>query len=182
MNNDGEEVPTQCHVYHWDAKTYYQVDDLPLPLLNNAGRDLADRGNAFKVNAEGEDGGGKRDIRADDKLCSCEGKIRNSSVVNGKWGLHMSHQTGTTMLTFPAQIMESTPAIMLATNNQREIAMVGTVPALQCQGRGVRTKAAQMKDATGSSTWSIVSSGGMSERSERNGYARPFEPKKYLQP
>jgi hypothetical protein len=91
MNNGGEEIRTQRHVYHWDAKAYYQVDDLPLPLLNNAGRDLSDGRNAFQMNAEAEDSGGKRDVRADDKLCSCEGKIRKHKRRQWEVGPYICH-------------------------------------------------------------------------------------------
>jgi hypothetical protein len=68
----------------------------------------------------------------------------------------MSHQTGTTMLTLPAQMRELMPLIILARNNQMLMEIVGTVPALQCHGRGTRTRKAQMKDATGSSACMVA--------------------------
>ena len=72
----------------------------------------------------------------------CEHKRKNSL---------MSHHTGATMLRLLAQTMVFAPFIRLEIKSQREIDIVGTVPARQCHGSGARLRVAEMKDAMGSS-------------------------------
>ena len=83
--------------------------------------------------------------------------------VEGKYSL-ISHHTGTTMRRLFAHMIVFIPFMRLEMKSQREIDIVGTVPARQCQGSGARLRKAEMKDAMGSSKC-IVPRGWRKEKS-----------------
>lgn len=76
------------------------------------------------------------------------------------------------MRTLLAHTIVLTPFITLETKSQREIDIVGIVPARQCHGSGARLRMAAMKDATGSSRCMIARWIRMGEN-EENGSPRP---------
>jgi len=84
--------------------------------------------------------------------------------------LQMSHQTVATMLTFPAQMIESIPYIMLRMNNQAMIESVATFLARQCQGNGRRSENAEIK-ATGANSGCDMMEEGKGQREVAEGSA-----------
>lgn len=67
----------------------------------------------------------------------------------------MSHQIVAMSAKLPAQMIVLTLLTMLTTNNHIAIEIVGIVPARQCQGSGARQRAAEMKEAMGSSRCTV---------------------------